>query len=223
MHPRLLLLASLASLPTSSAFSWDRMTADAGFPPSYNFPVHVAADGRFVALHPAGTWISRDAVTWTRGALPWSGMNSAYLRYIQHAGATWALGTLNGNYEQFSVSPVIRRTSDYAAWETVGRSTTLPQLVFYAATSFRGAMWILGGYNHSRLAGGTPVAFADKLWMVGANRSGRFDSAVLVTDDMRAWRQESTPWSPRGGVAAWVDVDGKHKGGMGMGSGNGPG
>lgn len=279
---RLLLLASLASLPTSSAFSWDRMTANAGFPPSYNFPVHVAPDGRFVALHSAGTWISRDAVTWTKGTLAWSGMNSAYLKYVQHEGATWALGTLSGNYEQFSVTPVIRRTSDYAAWETVGGSTTLPQLVFYAAASFRGAMWILGGYNQRRQetseiwrstdgltwrrvverapwsprsgaaavvfrdrlvligggringpnandvwsssdglawqretanitrdsAGGTPVAFADKLWMVGANRSGRFDSAVLVTDDLRTWRQESAPWSPRGGVAAWVGVDG---------------
>ncbi len=270
-----------AASAVSPRFVWDQLTADAGYPPSYNFPVHVTEDGRFVALHSRGTWVSRDGSRWTRGALPPSGLNSAYLKYLKHAGATWALGTLRGNYEEFTVDPLIRRTTTYVSWETVGRAPTLPQVVFYAAASFRGAMWLLGGYDrqHQETAevwrstdgliwrlvvdrapwspraraaavvfrdrlyligggridgpqandvwssadglnwrreadrvtadgsGGTPIVFADRLWMVGANRSGTFASAVLVSDDGRSWRSESAPWSPRGGVAVWVYGD----------------
>lgn len=53
-------------------------------------------------------------------------------------------------------------------------------------------------------SGGTPVAFDDRLWLIGANRSGTFSSAVLVSTDGRSWQPLSAPWSPRGGVAAWV-------------------
>ena len=265
----------------SSGFTWERLTADAGYPPSYNFPVHVTSDGRFVALHSEGTWYSRDGSAWIRGPLPPSDLNSAYLKYVQHAGATWALGTLQGNYERFSVDPVIRRTATYETWEVVGTAPTLPQTVFYAAVSFRGAIWLLGGYNRQRQetaeiwqstdgltwrlvvsaapwspragagavvfrdrlyligggrvdgpqandvwssadgltwrreadritadgSAGSPIVFADRLWMVGANRSGTFDSAVLVSDDGRVWTPLSAPWSPRGGVAVWVSGD----------------
>jgi len=270
-----------AARDVSAEFAWERMTVAAGYPPSYNFSVHVTADGRYVALHSEGTWSSRDGRAWTRGPLPPSGLNSAYLKYVQHGGATWVLGTLQGNYEGFSVDPVIRRTSVYETWDTVGRAPTLPQAVFYAAVSFRGAIWLLGGYNQQRQetaeiwqsadglawrlvvanapwspragagavvfrnrlyligggridgpqandvwsstdgitwrretdritadgSAGSPVAFANRLWMVGANRSGTFASAVLVSDDGRAWTPLSAPWSPRGGVAVWVDGD----------------
>jgi hypothetical protein len=185
---------------------------------------------------------------------------------------------LQGNYESFRVDPLIRRTSTYESWDTLGRAQTLPQVVFYAAVIFRDAMWLLGGYDRQqretaevwqsndgltwrrvvahapwspragasavvfkdrlyligggRIDGaqandvwssadglrweretdritadgsaGTPVAFADRLWMVGANRSGEFAAAVLVSDDGRRWAPLSAPWSPRGGVAVWV-------------------
>lgn len=269
---------AVVAQPRSGTVQWEQLTADAGYPPSYNFPVHVAPDGRFVALHSEGTWYSRDGSRWTSGPLLPSGLNSAYLRYVQHAGATWALGTLQGNYERFSVDPLIRRTSTYEAWDTVGSARTLPQIVFYAAVSFRGAIWLLGGYDRQqqetaeiwsssdgltwrrivsrapwspragasaivfrnrlyligggRIDGpqandvwssadgitweretdritadgsaGSPIVFADRLWMVGANRSGDFASAVLVSDDGRRWSPLSAPWSPRGGVAVWV-------------------
>src|SRR5262245_30259351 len=103
MNLRPCVLIATAAAATSFPFSWERMTANAGFPGSYNFPVHVTADGQFVALHSKGTWVSRDARTWTRSALPFSGMNSAYLKYVQHNGATWTLGLLDGNYESFSI------------------------------------------------------------------------------------------------------------------------
>jgi hypothetical protein len=153
--------------------------------------------------------------------------------------------------------------------------------VFYAAVSFRGAIWLLGGYNRQRQetaevwqstdgltwrlalgdapwspraasgavvfrdrlyligggridgpqandvwssadgmtwrretdritadgSAGSPIVFAGRLWMVGANRSGTFASAVLVSDDGRTWTPRSAPWSPRGGVAVWAHGD----------------
>lgn len=267
----------LAAASTNSTYKWERLSEQAAFAPSYNYPVHVAADGRFVALHPKGTWVSRDGVQWTRTALPNSGMNSAYLSYVRHNGATYALGKLKGNYLDFQIDPVIQRTLDFEAWERVGASSSLPHLVFYAATSFKGAMWIAGGYDGNAasaevwnsqdglvwtrvvdkapwsarsgaklvvfrdrmvlLGGGVrdgaqmndvwssgdgkawvqetaqiaperpmgqPVVYDNKLWLVGANRSGTFGSGMIVSSDAKSWHRQDAPWSPRGGVAVWT-------------------
>lgn len=175
-----------ASTSDAVEFVWDRLTEHAAFPPSYNFPVHLDANGRFVALHPEGTWTSEDGVQWSRGLLPFSGMNSAYLKYVKHNGATWALGILRGNYQSFFVEPEIRRTANYESWEPVGTSDSLPQVVFYAAVSFLGDMWILGGYDGA--------AAKASIWR---------------SSDGLAWRQvtEQAPWSPRQGAGAIVFRD----------------
>jgi hypothetical protein len=52
--------------------------------------------------------------------------------------------------------------------------------------------------------GYSPVAYDGKLWLVGANRSGTFASGMLVSEDGKTWDAAGAPWSPRGGVAAWV-------------------
>lgn len=261
-------------------YAWTRLTAAAAFPGRYNFPVHVLPDGRFAALHPEGVWLSSDGIAWSKTAPAPAGMNSPYLSYVQHDKASWALGSIRGNYLGFEIDPLIRRTADYRGWEEVGRSDTLPRLVFYAALSFRGWMWILGGHDaggakaevwRSRdglawermrkppwapragakaavfqdrmfLIGGgeidgpwlndvwssadgidwrretgsiaaevpvgyTPVAFDDRLWLIGANRSGSFGSEMLVSGDGRSWQPVRAPWPPRGAVAAWVRGD----------------
>lgn len=261
-----------------AAYKWERLTEHAAFPPSYNYPIHVAADGRFVALHPRGTWVSRDGAQWTRTALPNSGTNSAYLSYVRHNGATYALGKLKGNYLKFQIDPVIQRTRDFEKWEQVGASSSLPHVVFYSATSFKGTMWIVGGYDGNAATSsiwnsqdglvwtrvvdkapwsarsgakivvfrdrmiligggiidgaqandvwssgdgrtwiretaqigperpmGQPVVYDNKLWLVGANRSGTFGSGMVVSDDAKTWRRQDAPWSPRGGVAAWTN------------------
>lgn len=207
----------LNAQPSSAPARWSRLTANAGFPPSYNFPVVVAPDGRFIALHSEGTWISRNGREWTHGQLPWSGMNSGYLKYIQHNGATWALGALNGNYLAFSVDPVIKRTTNYESWEAVGRSSTLPQVVFYSATSFHGAMWLIGGYNRqqhetaevwrsvdglkwelmpkapwSPRASPGVVVFRDRLYVIGGQKiDGPQANDVWSTADGIQWRRET--------------------------------
>lgn len=275
----LLCAAKSAIAEREGAHRWQQLAEHADFPESYDYPVHVADDGRFIALHPRGTWASRDGAHWTRTELPFSGMNSAYLNYVQHQGATYALGTLQGNYQAFTITPRIQRTRDYAHWEQLGDAPSLPKVVFAAAASFDGAIWLLGGFDGQRavnavwrstdglswtqvtehapwsprasakavvfrkrlfvLGGGeidgpgsndawssadgktwvrecaeiaeespvgyTPIVFDDRLWLVGANRSGRFRAEMLVSLDGKTFTAQRAPWTPRGGVAAWTD------------------
>lgn len=52
--------------------------------------------------------------------------------------------------------------------------------------------------------GYAPVVFDERLWLIGANRSGAFTSEMLVSADGRSFEAAHAPWSPRGGVAAWA-------------------
>jgi hypothetical protein len=74
-------------------------------------------------------------------------------------------------------------------------------------SSADGVNWALATDHMPRTAGGSPIVFEGKLWLVGANRDGSFARASLVTDDGVTWREESAPWSPRGAVAVWVYDD----------------
>lgn len=168
---------------SASIYGWERLAEHAAFPPGYNYPVQVLPDGRFAAFHPEGTWVSTDGRAWERTPLPPSGLNSAYLAYVQHNGATWALGRIEGNYQHFSVDPVIQRTRDMAHWEDMGRSARLPHVVFYAAASFQGAMWILGGFD-------------------GADASAQIWRSTDGVHWVRA--VERAPWSARSGAKAIV-------------------
>jgi len=67
-----------------------------------------------------------------------------------------------------------------------------------------GKSWRRINANLNRKWRGTPVVFDDKLWLVGANRGGTFESAVWMTENFTDWKELPAPWSPRGGVAAWV-------------------
>lgn len=238
MHAALCLAAAITAaspgfpVPSFAAFStapaWRELTPHAAFPAGYNFPVHVAPGGEFVALHPEGTWLSRDGVDWRRGTLPFSGMNSAYLNYVQHDGATWALGLLRGNYLDFTVQPTIQRTTDYRRWEFVGHAVTLPQRIFAAGASFRGALWLLGGHDGrgetaevwrstdglawervvvkapwSARSGARAIVFRDRLWLIGGGRlDGPRAGDIWSSADGIAWVREAVrgPDEPLGGT-----------------------
>jgi hypothetical protein len=67
-----------------------------------------------------------------------------------------------------------------------------------------GKQWTKHDSRLPLMAGGTAVVFDDELWLVGANRDGVFGRSSVVTSDLINWREVAAPWSPRGGVAAWV-------------------
>lgn len=196
---------------------WEQVTAAASFPGAYGFPVHVAPDGRFVALHPRGTWSSRDGVAWGREPLPPAPAAHAYVPQVQHDGASWSLSGMTGNYLGFALDRVVRRTRDYRAWETVGHSATLPPLVFATIASFRGAMWLLGGFDGHRAtqaiwrsvdgldwhrvvehapwsprSGAKWAVFRDRLWLIGGGEiDGPVNSDVWSSADGLSWRREA--------------------------------
>lgn len=86
-----------------------------------------------------------------------------------------------------------------------GEKTNNPNSGKEVWSSEDGVNWLPIEINAPMGLGGTPIVFDDKLWLIGANRDdGNFANAVLVSEDGSAWREQSAPWSPRGGTVVWV-------------------
>ncbi|HLA95545.1 MAG TPA: hypothetical protein VK612_07480 [Pyrinomonadaceae bacterium] len=126
-------------------YEWKNVTAAANYPQGYNYQVFVWGD-KMVALN-NGTWLSRDGKDWTKGSLPDSGLNSAYLSYAQFNGMIYALGSMTGNYQNFTISTKIQRTRDLENWETVAETSNLPKRIFYGSVVFGGKIWMIGGFD----------------------------------------------------------------------------
>lgn len=129
-------------------YEWSNVTQAADFPKGYNYPVFTF--GRWMVALNNGAWLSGDGQRWSKSELPNSGLNSAYQKYVQFNGSIYALGAMTGNYEKFSISTQILRTSDMKRWETVAETSNLPQRVFYGAVVFQNKIWIMGGYDGKR-------------------------------------------------------------------------
>jgi hypothetical protein len=133
-------------------------------------------------------WNSTDGVKWQRVAesAAWSPRNISVLAVFQDR--LWVLGG----------GPI---DGDKANW-------TNPNCEREVWSSADGITWARVAADLNRKWRGTPVVFDNKLWLVGANRGGTFDSDSWVTADGARWKELPAPWSPRGAVAAWV-FDGK--------------
>lgn len=230
-HPAEPAVAAPATVATAQ---WTRITEAAPYPGSYNFPVF-AADSQAYAVLPEGTWSTADGAEWRREPLPFSGLNSAYLKYVQHDGAVYALGVMTGNYLDYTIDPTIRRTRDFKTWETVGAAPTLPGYIFYAAISFKGAIWLVGGADASgpkaeiwrsadglhwtRVVDKAPwsarssaqlVVFRDRLWLIGGGViDGPQANDVWSSSDGVTWARETAqiaPERPMGTAVAFNDA-----------------
>ncbi len=131
-------------------------------------------------------WSSADGVTWTRVVknAAWSPRNIGTITVFNDKILIIGGGTIDG-------TPNSNPDSDKEIW-----------------TSADGVTWSKVASDLQKRAGGSPVVFDSKLWLVGANRDGSFARSSLVSEDGISWKEESAPWSPRGGAAAWV-FDGK--------------
>lgn len=128
-------------------------------------------------------WNSTDGVTWTRVAekSPWAERNT-YNRVLVFRDKLWLIG--GGKIDHPPVDDVWN-SEDGINWTQVTDKMHLKSVL-----------------------GGTPVVYDDKLWLLGVNRNDTFSNGVLVSTDGKEWKEQSAPWTPRGGVAAAV-LDGK--------------
>ena len=204
--------ASKDAPPKESSYVWTRVTSRAGMPGGANFPVF--ANGRAYALHPDHAWSTVDGRAWKTEPLPDSGLNTAYMSYVQHNGAVYALGAMKGTYTNFTIDPTVRRTTDFKKWEVVGQASNLPKRVFYTAVSFKGALWLLGGDDGGNLyndvwrstdglnwtlvtdhAPWTPrtsahaFVFRDRLWVIGGSDASGLTNDVWSSPDGLQWEQ----------------------------------
>jgi hypothetical protein len=202
-----------------SAYVWTRVTSRAVVPGGANFPVFV--QGRAYAFHPDRTWSTVDGRSWKGEPLPDSELNTAYLKYVQHGGAVYALGAIKGGYTDFTIDPTVRRTNDFKKWETLGKGN-VPNRIFYTAISFRGAIWLLGGDDGKRLyndvwrstdgvhwtqitvhAPWTPRSSAkafiykNRLWLIGGADASGMTNDVWFTPDGVEWIQTTAEISPQ--------------------------
>jgi hypothetical protein len=211
--------ACAQGIAQTEGYKWQIVTEKADYPTGYNYPVFVI--GRKMLALNNGGWISEDAKTWTKTELPDLGLNSAYQKFVQFKGAVYALGTMTGNYLDFKLTSKISRTNDGRSWETVAKTSNLPQRVFYGATVFNNKIWMIGGWDGKKYfndvwnssdgvkwtqvsadSGWSPrtpavtVAFDDKLWMMGG---GVIDGEPNPNPNSykEAWTSEDgTNWAP---------------------------
>jgi hypothetical protein len=168
--------ATLSSRTLARAeYVWSTETASAAFDGAYNFPAFVVR-GEMWAFHPRGSWASRDGRAWTRSALPPSGLNSGYQKYVAFRDAVYALGAMSGNYLDLHLSSRIARTRDLRTWEVLATQSELPSRVFYGTVVHDGKIWLLGGFDGH----------------------GYFNDVWNSVDAVHWTRvREHAPWSPR--------------------------
>ena len=197
-----------------NAYVWNEVTRRAAFPESYNYPVFVLG-GEMLALNQGG-WVSKDGRTWTKTGLPESGLNPAYLKYVQLGDAVYALGTIEGNYLNFKLSTRIMRTRDGRTWETLAEKSNLPERIFYSALAFQGKIWLFGGFDGKRYYNDVWNSADGVRWTRAAERtawSPRMGSVNVVFQD-KIWRfgggviDGEKSDNPDSGKEVWTSADG---------------
>jgi len=203
------------SAASPESYEWTQVTASAGFPVGYNFPVYVVGD-KMIALHFEGTWESKDGKTWTRSALPSIRGDVYKTRFVQFKNAIYALGDNSGNYEKMAFSSRIRRTTDLRKWEDVAKTSNLPNRIFYASFVFNDKIWILGGYDGPDYFNDIWNSSDGKTWnrvVTNAAWSPRTAGTVVVFKNkiflIGGGTIDGTPNpNPESGKEIWSSVDG---------------
>ncbi len=131
-------------------------------------------------------WSSAHGVNWTRVAEKASFSERNVSKIAVFKNKIWIIGgsVIDGD-------KVLNPNADKEIW-----------------SSNDGINWTQTKNNSTDKLSGTPVVFDGKLWLIGGNRNdGNFANALYVSEDGENWKEQSAPWSPRGGVVAWVFQD----------------
>ncbi len=175
-----------------SNYHWTKVTDNAPFPGSYNFPLFNLRN-KLWAFHSQGNWYSEDGKSWIKAELPPLGLRTGFQQYVQLNDAIYALGTSEGDYLHLSTGSRIARTSsDLKRWEVIAEQSGLPPRVFYGAVVFDKKIWLVGGFDGKtyyndvwnssdgvkwqRVAEMSPwtarsnpsaIVFQNKIWLIG--------------------------------------------------------
>ena len=225
-------LISQPAADPAADYAWINVTDHAPFPESYNFPMFNFRNQLWV-FHNQGNWFSADGKSWARAELPALGLRTAYQQYIQFKDAIYALGTMEGDYQNLKLGSRIMKTSaDLKRWELVAAQSELPARVFYGATVFAGKIWLLGGFDGKhyfndvwnssdgvkwqRVSEKSPwprrsdpsvFVFQNKLWMLaGGIIDGELFKDVWSTTDGVNWKQETREMVARSHVGGSVVI-----------------
>ena len=136
--------ASPTPTPKDPSYVWTKVLDEGPWKKNYNFQMF-AVGGKLWVFHPDGNWFSTDGRNWTKSSLSNPINNLAFLDYVYFKGAMFGLGYFNGNIERFTFKPEIYRSLDLERWETVSRSSDLPNRFFYHPFVFQDKIWIIGG------------------------------------------------------------------------------
>ena len=129
----------------------------------------------------------------------------------------WIIGGTDGNTSYSD----IWSSSDAITW--IKQADKLPfgkrdqsQFVLFKENIFmlNNDVWASGdGVNWSKITdkivnenifGYASIVYDDKIWLLGCNRDGIFQSQVLVSKDGKTWITKDAPWTPRGAAAACI-------------------
>jgi hypothetical protein len=134
-------------------------------------------------------WTSRDGVNWTQAAAktPWSPRTVSTV--VAFHDRIWIIGggVIDGEMDPNpNAGREIWSSADGTNWELM-------------SPKFSDRPITVGAYS--------AAVFDGKLWLIGTNRGGSFQSGVWYSGDGVRWTQMTAPWSPRGGAAVWVAGD----------------
>ena len=215
-------------------YFWTKLSNHAAFPEGYNFPLFNLR-GQLWVLRSEGNWFSADGTTWTKAELPALGLRTAYQKYVQFNDAIYALGTMEGDYQNLKVgSRIMKASADFKRWEQVAAQSELPGRVFYGATVFAGKIWLAGGFDGKnyfndvwsstdavkwqRVTDKAPwsarsnpslVVFKNRMWLLGGGIiDGPISSEAWSTADGVNWKLENEKMADRFGGSIVV-YDGK--------------
>ena len=120
---------------TNGPYRWTKLLDNAEWDKSYNFQMFNHRDTLWT-LHPRGAWWSLNGMHWNKSLLPNAIQNLAFLDYISFQQDMFGLGVFNGNIEQYSFRPEIRKSTDMQSWKLLSRSSNLPERFFLPPICF---------------------------------------------------------------------------------------
>lgn len=190
-----------ATILKSEKYQWLQLTENAPYAKSYNYQLF-EKNGFLYAFHADGAWKSKDGKNWENSGLSNMIKNQAFLDYVEFKGALYALGTFEGNIEQFKMSSQIAKTTDYQSWDIIASESNLPKRFFYHPFVFQDKIWIIGGSDAKKSYADAWTSTDAIHWTKAADQLpfGERDSQQFVIFHNKLYMLGEDVWSSEDGI-----------------------